>query len=164
MFSGSYNYGLCCPISGSINFILPRPEHQSRVNFKLTGKKKRFPLPLKRMPSVDWLSCSHLALIRCRASLLCASSRSFSSRSSRASYSSSVSVVMSGLSSLWDFFGRIERRLEFGLVDRDRVESFCWVASLERGLLALLPATRIRMHLYMRRGATYEAQVHHSLR
>ena len=71
---------------------------------------------------------------------------------------------MSGLSSLWDFFGRIERRLEFGLVDRDRVESFCWVASLERGLLALLPATRIRMHLYMRRGATYEAQVHHSLR
>lgn len=40
VFSGSYNYGLCCPISGSINFILPRPEYQSRVNFKLTGKKE----------------------------------------------------------------------------------------------------------------------------
>lgn len=59
-------------------------------------KSRRQNMPLKRTPFVDGASCSCCLLRRSISSLRAAANRSFSSRSSRASYSSSVSFRSAG--------------------------------------------------------------------
>jgi hypothetical protein len=68
-------------------------------------------MPLKRTPFVDGASCSCCLLRRSISSLRAAANRSFSSRSSRASYSSSVSFPSTTGSAFPDLEG--ERSTSF---------------------------------------------------